>query len=312
MLPDFITHHIDPLSGDDDSGDVDGGTRIGFDAMPPVSTISPTMPDGSPVPEPESRNAPCPCGSGRKYKHCHGQVGLSVRRGARLRRGRASTAADQVLHRRFEAHEDDPPEDDRRPRGRRAGTTPRRPASARPTRERDDGERQLQREMDQIGRIGEVARRLDRSLPAVEQAAVLRREEQQRRAAPTSSQRRQRRSRSLGRSMNGGDRRRRPASTATRDDARLGRRCVRRSLRAAIRRPRRRRRNSRRRSRRARSRRSTCWPAPAATAADDQPRRLAECAQQHEESDIDEHFGRHRPDRAVEAHRRAARPIGRQ
>jgi len=73
-LPDFITHHIDPLSGDDDSGDIDGGTRIGFNAMPPVSTISPTMPDGSPVPEPESRNAMCPCGSGRKYKHCHGQV----------------------------------------------------------------------------------------------------------------------------------------------------------------------------------------------------------------------------------------------
>ena len=73
-LPDFITHHIDPLSGDDDSGDIDGGTRIGFGAMPPVSTISPTMPDGSPVPEPESRNAMCPCGSGRKYKHCHGQV----------------------------------------------------------------------------------------------------------------------------------------------------------------------------------------------------------------------------------------------
>jgi preprotein translocase subunit SecA len=60
--------------GDDDSGDVDGGTRLGFDPLPPVSTLSPTMPDGSPVPEPESRNAPCPCGSGRKYKHCHGQV----------------------------------------------------------------------------------------------------------------------------------------------------------------------------------------------------------------------------------------------
>jgi preprotein translocase subunit SecA len=72
-LPDFITHHIDPLSGDDDSGDIDRG--VGFDAMPPRSTISRTMPDGSPVPVPESRNALCPCGSGRKYKHCHGQVG---------------------------------------------------------------------------------------------------------------------------------------------------------------------------------------------------------------------------------------------
>ena len=72
VLPDFITHHIDPLMGDDDSDDSDAGTRIGFDPLPPMSTISPTMPDGSPVPVPESRNSPCPCGSGLKYKHCHG------------------------------------------------------------------------------------------------------------------------------------------------------------------------------------------------------------------------------------------------
>ncbi|MCY7398473.1 MAG: preprotein translocase subunit SecA [Sphingomonas bacterium] len=72
-LPDFITHHIDPLSGDDDSGDIDGA-RLGFDSMPPGASISATMPDGSPVPQPESRNSPCPCGSGRKYKHCHGQA----------------------------------------------------------------------------------------------------------------------------------------------------------------------------------------------------------------------------------------------
>lgn len=74
VLPDFITHHIDPFLGDDDSGDVDGGTRGGFDPLPPGAPINATMPDGSPVPEPESRNSPCPCGSGRKYKHCHGQV----------------------------------------------------------------------------------------------------------------------------------------------------------------------------------------------------------------------------------------------
>ena len=73
-LPDFITHHIDPLSGDDDSGDIDGGGRFGG-GLPPGATMAATMPDGSPVPEPESRNSPCPCGSGRKYKHCHGQVG---------------------------------------------------------------------------------------------------------------------------------------------------------------------------------------------------------------------------------------------
>ncbi|MDQ3144485.1 MAG: preprotein translocase subunit SecA [Pseudomonadota bacterium] len=73
-LPDFITHHIDPMSGDDDSDDFDAGSRWGTAERAPVSTISPTMPDGSPVPAPVSRNALCPCGSGRKYKHCHGQV----------------------------------------------------------------------------------------------------------------------------------------------------------------------------------------------------------------------------------------------
>ena len=75
VLPDFITNHIDPLMGDDDSGDVDGGLRGGFEPSPSGAMISATMRDGSPVPVPESRNAPCPCGSGLKYKHCHGQAG---------------------------------------------------------------------------------------------------------------------------------------------------------------------------------------------------------------------------------------------
>ena len=76
-LPDFITQHIDPLSGDDDSFDMDAAALAGLipqgastQAIPPA-----TMPDGSPVPEPESRNSPCPCGSGQKYKHCHGLIG---------------------------------------------------------------------------------------------------------------------------------------------------------------------------------------------------------------------------------------------
>jgi preprotein translocase subunit SecA len=74
-LPDFITNHIDPLSGDDDTGDFDAAAMARmFDTAPPGQAIPATMPDGSPVPEPESRNAPCPCGSGLKYKHCHGQA----------------------------------------------------------------------------------------------------------------------------------------------------------------------------------------------------------------------------------------------
>ncbi len=75
-LPDFITHHIDPLSGDDDSFDIDAASLAGMvGTLPPRPAPTTTMPDESPVPEPESRNALCPCGSGLKYKHCHGQAG---------------------------------------------------------------------------------------------------------------------------------------------------------------------------------------------------------------------------------------------
>jgi preprotein translocase subunit SecA len=66
-LPDFITTHFDPLSGDDNSADIDGGPAF---APPPRQTPLPPLPEGTAAPE--SRNAPCPCGSGRKFKHCHG------------------------------------------------------------------------------------------------------------------------------------------------------------------------------------------------------------------------------------------------
>jgi preprotein translocase subunit SecA len=75
-LPDFITHHIDPLSGDDDSADFDAAGRL-LSNLPPLHAPIPPMPeqaaDGETIVAPTSRNAPCPCGSGRKYKHCHGQ-----------------------------------------------------------------------------------------------------------------------------------------------------------------------------------------------------------------------------------------------
>jgi len=78
-LPDFITTHFDPFSGDDDSADVDAGTRgLITTRLPPLSI---PQPDGSDIGEDPadwegkvSRNAPCPCGSGRKYKHCHGAL----------------------------------------------------------------------------------------------------------------------------------------------------------------------------------------------------------------------------------------------
>ncbi|HEX2764797.1 MAG TPA: preprotein translocase subunit SecA [Allosphingosinicella sp.] len=76
-LPDFITHHIDPFTGDDDTADIDAGTGNILSRLPPLQSERPAMPaggfevEGMPA---VSRNAPCPCGSGQKFKHCHGQL----------------------------------------------------------------------------------------------------------------------------------------------------------------------------------------------------------------------------------------------
>ncbi|WP_324807848.1 preprotein translocase subunit SecA [Sphingomonas sp. LY29] len=75
-LPDFITNHIDPLSGDDDTADVDARGTV-MSSLPPMQSPRPALPtgdNGAVVEPPESRNSPCPCGSGLKYKHCHGQA----------------------------------------------------------------------------------------------------------------------------------------------------------------------------------------------------------------------------------------------
>jgi len=78
VLPEFITQHLDPFSGDDDTADIDFATGAIMSNLPPLNIPRPDMPapneDGELVNAPLSRNAPCPCGSGRKYKHCHGQV----------------------------------------------------------------------------------------------------------------------------------------------------------------------------------------------------------------------------------------------
>ncbi|SIN99751.1 protein translocase subunit secA [Parasphingorhabdus marina DSM 22363] len=74
-LPDFLTTHIDPLTGEDNSADIDGGTlgtvstTLPPRQSPPLANPGVDLPPGQKV----SRNAPCPCGSGRKYKHCHGK-----------------------------------------------------------------------------------------------------------------------------------------------------------------------------------------------------------------------------------------------
>jgi preprotein translocase subunit SecA len=78
-LPDFITTHFDPFSGEDDSNDFDAGTRGHITSqMPPLQIPQPQEGDIGEDPANwegvVSRNAPCPCGSGRKYKQCHGAV----------------------------------------------------------------------------------------------------------------------------------------------------------------------------------------------------------------------------------------------
>jgi preprotein translocase subunit SecA len=76
-MPEIFTSHIDPLTGDDNSDDIDAGLGLVTTRLPPLQIVQPDMADelGDDPAEWESRvsrNAPCPCGSGQKYKHCHG------------------------------------------------------------------------------------------------------------------------------------------------------------------------------------------------------------------------------------------------
>lgn len=70
-LPDFLTTHIDPFTGEDDSNDIDAGS-LGL----VTTTIPRQVPSAGTDPYANDpylrRNDPCPCGSGQKYKHCHG------------------------------------------------------------------------------------------------------------------------------------------------------------------------------------------------------------------------------------------------
>ncbi|MBC2777726.1 preprotein translocase subunit SecA [Parasphingopyxis marina] len=77
-LPDFITTHIDPFTGEDDSADIDAGDLgLVTTKLPPRQSGMPRL-DEMLSDNPDewqgqvSRNSPCPCGSGRKFKHCHG------------------------------------------------------------------------------------------------------------------------------------------------------------------------------------------------------------------------------------------------
>ena len=77
-MPDFMTSHIDPLTGEDNSGDIDmASLGLVTTKLPPLQIIQPDLDEnlGEDPSEWEgrvSRNSPCPCGSGQKFKHCHG------------------------------------------------------------------------------------------------------------------------------------------------------------------------------------------------------------------------------------------------
>ena len=80
-LPSFLTTHIDPLTGEDDSADIDAASLgLVTTRLPPLQIARPEMSDEiseedvARWSETTGRNAPCPCGSGRKFKHCHGQL----------------------------------------------------------------------------------------------------------------------------------------------------------------------------------------------------------------------------------------------
>jgi len=74
-LPDFLTSHIDPLTGDDDARAVPAGQLFGTFAPPMAGSGAPVSSGTDPYTGMGiSRNAPCPCGSGQKYKHCHGAL----------------------------------------------------------------------------------------------------------------------------------------------------------------------------------------------------------------------------------------------
>ncbi len=80
QMPDFVTTHIDPLTGEDNSADFDAASMgLVSTRLPPLQIIQPD-PEDALGEDPASwegvvsRNAPCPCGSGQKYKHCHGAL----------------------------------------------------------------------------------------------------------------------------------------------------------------------------------------------------------------------------------------------
>jgi preprotein translocase subunit SecA len=73
-LPDFLTQHFDPFTGEDDSDDIDAGIAGLVTTTIPSRQVATNPAEGNPWANDANirRNDACPCGSGQKYKHCHG------------------------------------------------------------------------------------------------------------------------------------------------------------------------------------------------------------------------------------------------
>src|SRR3546814_19423625 len=50
-MPDFVTHHIDPFTGEDDSADLDAATGNVLSRLPPLQVPRPEMPGATAVAE---------------------------------------------------------------------------------------------------------------------------------------------------------------------------------------------------------------------------------------------------------------------
>src|SRR3546814_16916154 len=54
-MPDFVTHHIDPFTGEDDSADLDAATGNVLSRLPPLQVPRPEMPGDTAVRSEERR-----------------------------------------------------------------------------------------------------------------------------------------------------------------------------------------------------------------------------------------------------------------
>ena len=84
-LPDFITTHVDPLTGENEAAPVRLPSFDAFGSALPAGALAGAAAATAELTEVDPqdladwlrevpRNAECPCGSGKKFKHCHGAV----------------------------------------------------------------------------------------------------------------------------------------------------------------------------------------------------------------------------------------------